>query len=84
LIFLQVLIYDEEKGKSTKCFVAALEKCLPELRFKEFDRANDAEKKYIYSIAVLRQTSIRIEENFHPLKMQLERSTLVSVNSISK
>ncbi|XP_060603212.1 uncharacterized protein LOC132756220 [Ruditapes philippinarum] len=73
---IKVLIYDEEKGKSTKCFVAALEKCLPELRFKDFDRATDVEKAYFYIIAVLRQTSIRIEENINPLKMQLERKNV--------
>ncbi|XP_060574630.1 uncharacterized protein LOC132732258 [Ruditapes philippinarum] len=67
---LKVLVYDAEKGETTRFFIEALKRQLDVFEFQDFHAANDEEKDTLSIIAVVRHISIHIIDIINDVKEQ--------------
>ncbi|XP_060603213.1 uncharacterized protein LOC132756221 [Ruditapes philippinarum] len=78
----KVLVYDIEKGETTKCFIEALKKHLDDFEFKDFREANEGELPTLSIIAVVRHTSIRFTEALSEVKEQLDKENIKDLKRV--
>lgn len=79
---IKVLVYDTEKGETSRCFIAALNRQLGVFEFQDFYAANDEEKDTLSIIAVVRHASIRVKETLKEVEVQLEKEKVKDLERV--